>query len=204
MAVKTRSIASRESDERQMLRLVRSPTDVLNRSADLARGFSDKDSIIILQESFIGNSLSFVARAEESKDQPWVDPALPQQTFAQEFWRTIGHARWSESYAAYLGRYSGESAQERVAPDPDALSRIDQEERKRLDARRADTLLHVTEFDRLLEVPKPRRAPRGASFKKRVKAARQGCRNRIWRCALDAPITPVAQGSAQRFRSRHN
>lgn len=114
----------------------------------------------------------------------------------------MGHSRLADAYAAYLGRYSWKIEEERHDTDLDlgALEPVDAEEMKRLDARRRAERLHIN----LSDVPIPRRAPRAASVRKTgaAKTARKGCRNRIWRCT--PPIAPMAQGSAQRFRSRHN
>ena len=80
-----------------------------------------------------------------------------------------------------------------------ALTIVDAEEMRRLDARRVESRLYVS----LLEVPTPKRAPRAAAHRKpALSKTRSVCRNRIWRCG--PPISPVAQGSVQRLRSRSN
>jgi hypothetical protein len=201
VALKTRSGAEIEADEHQMLRLARTPEKHFDRAKDLASGFSGKPAITILREPLLDDALSALASSEESKAQPQMKLAPSPPTFVQEFWRAIGHTHLSDAYAAYIGRYSGESVEAGAVLDLDVLSGIEEEEKKRLDARMAKGQLHIS----LLEVPKPRRAPRGARFKmSAAKATRKGCRNRIWRCAPDDPISHLAQGSARRFRSRHN
>jgi hypothetical protein len=197
---KTHSIQDREVEERQMLRLSRSSAKAFDRDGDLAKGWSDIPPITILREPLFDAALSSLKPVVEEAAQPPSEPILSQPRFSQEFWRTIDQSRLSDAYASYLGRYSSKIAEERRNIDFVALGWIDEEEMKRLDARRAEVRLHVGS----LEVPIPRRAPRALQIKKPASArtARTGCRNRIWQCPPSIP--PVAQGNVPKLRSRAN
>lgn len=202
MVLKMFSIEKQEAAERQILRLTRSSDSAFDRGKDLGEGFSDMPPVIVLDEPILDASLSSLPPFAEEHIAAESPPAALQPKFAQEFWRTIGHARLSDAYAEYLGRYSSRSAEQSPALDVDlaALARIDAEETRRLDARRMEASLHVS----LLEVPIPKRAPRAAAHGRKRGSAKtgRGCRNRIWRCGPS--IAPVAQGSVHRLRSRPN
>ena len=201
-AIKIHNIEDLEAEERRTLRLTGASGGAFDRALDLRQDFSDMPPITVLREPMIDMELTSLSPAAEDKEVPEPQSILPQPRFAQEFWRASGNSRLADAYAAYLGRYSWRTAEKRHDTDLDlgALERVDAEEMKRLDARRRAERFHVG----LIDVPMPRRAPRAANVRKTgpAKTARKGCRNRIWRCT--PPISPVAQGGAQRFRSRHN
>jgi hypothetical protein len=202
IAIKMQNIEELEAEERWTLRLLATRAGAFDRGRDLRQGFIDMPIITVLQEPMIDTGLSSLPLAAKHEEAPKPEPILPEPQFAQEFWRAMGHSRFADAYAAYLGRYSWKIREERHVTDLDlgALGRVDAEEMKRLDARRRAERLHISLFD----VPLPRRAPRAASVRTKgtAKTARAGCRNRIWRCT--PPIANMAQGNAQRFRSRHN
>lgn len=202
IAIKMQNIEELEANERRTLRLLATRAGAFDRGSDLRQDFIDMPTITVLQEPMIDTGLSSLSPAATHKAASNTEPILPEPQFAQEFWRAMGHSRFADAHAAYLGRYSWKIREEPHVTDLDlsALGQVDAEELKRLDARRKAERLHIS----LSDVPLPRRAPRAASIKTKgtAKTARKGCRNRIWRCT--PPIANMAQGSAPRFRSRHN
>jgi hypothetical protein len=202
VAIRTHSIKEHEAAERQKLQLAGSSEREFDRDRDLGEAISDTPPITLLEEPMLDAALGSLPPLAHPQTAPETKPALPEPRFAQEFWRTIGQTHLSDAYAAYLGRYSWKIVEERPVIDLDleALAQIDAEEMKRFDARGAEASVHVS----LREIPIPRRAPRAAQVKRSPasKVARNGCRNRIWRCP--PTIAPMAQGSVQRLRSRPN
>jgi hypothetical protein len=199
--LKTFSIEALEAEESKILRLAKSSSRTFDRESDLGEGFSDMPPITVLKEPMLDTAISSLPPLTETQVAPETQSVLLQPKFAQEFWRTIGQSRLSDAYAAYLGRYSWKTAEQPPVIDLDlaALARVDAEEMRRLDARRLEARLHVS----LLEVPTPKRAPRAAAHRKpALSKTHRACRNRIWQCG--PPISPVAQGSVQRLRSRPN
>jgi hypothetical protein len=200
IAIKVQTLEESEAEEQRALRLATS-AGAFDRGRDLRQNFSDVPPITVLQEPMIDTALSSLSPAVKPKEALEPERSSVEPLFAQEFWRTMGNSRLGDAYAAYLGRYSWKIGDKRHNNfDRGALAQVDEEEMKRLDARRSASSLHIS----LSDVPIPRRAPRAASVRTRgaAKTARKGCRNRIWRCT--PPIANMAQGSAQRLRSRHN
>jgi len=202
VAMRTHSINEHEAAERQKLQLAGSSEREFDRDRDLGEAISDTPPITLLEEPTLDAALGSLPPLAHPQTAPETKPGLPEPRFAQEFWRTIGQTHLSDAYAAYLGRYSWKIVEEQPVIDLDleALAQIDAEEMKRFDARGAEASVHVS----LREIPIPRRAPRAAQVKRSPasKVARNGCRNRIWRCP--PTIAPMAQGSVQRLRSRPN
>jgi len=202
IALKTLGIEELEAEERQILRLARSSGRGFDRGRDLSEGFSDMPPITLLKEPMLDATLSSLPPPAENQIAPETQSALPQPRFAQEFWRTIGQTRLADAYAAYLGRYSWKIAEQSPVLDLDlaGLAQVDAEEMKRLDARRLEAVPHAG----MLEIPIPKRAPRAAMHGRKPASSKtvRGCRNRIWRCG--PAISPIAQGSVQRLRSRPN
>jgi hypothetical protein len=199
--IAVRTMDELEAEERQTLRLAESRAGAFDRARDLGAGFNDMPPITVLEEPVLDTALGSLAPIAEEPIGPESPPAPPPPKFVQEFWRTVGHSRLSDTYAAYLGRFSWKIAEQRPVIDLDLgrLAQVDAEEMKRLDARRVEARLHLS----LIEVPIPKRAPRARVRKPgSSKAAVRGCRNRIWRCG--PPIAPMAQGNVQRVRSRPN